>query len=153
MATSTATSCASSSCAGCAADRTTPKPRPSDSLLVVFQGTDGSGKDSMIKAVFGGLNPLWLRCDGFKAATFDEIGRAPLVDIARGLEAQANWLDETTVEIIISEAQNEVTVGQPTGVVGPNVIPEFWARPKLSPSAKNGGFCQRPWAPWLQAES
>src|ERR1700682_4944787 len=53
----------------------------------------------------------------------------------------------------VNEAQNEVEVGQPTGVVGPNVIPEFWARPKLSLSAKNGGFCQRPWAPMLQAES
>jgi type I restriction enzyme R subunit len=42
------------------------------------------------------------------AGTMDEAGRVALVDIARKLEAQANWLDETIVEIIISEAQNEV---------------------------------------------
>jgi polyphosphate kinase 2 (PPK2 family) len=41
----------------------------------VIHGTDGAGKDSLIKAVFGALNPLWLRSDGIKAATFDEIGR------------------------------------------------------------------------------
>jgi PPK2 family polyphosphate:nucleotide phosphotransferase len=52
-----------------------PKPRPSNSLMVVIQGTDAAGKDGLIRDVFGGLNPLWVRCDGFKAATFDEVGR------------------------------------------------------------------------------
>src|SRR5258708_5242544 len=52
-----------------------PKSRPSNSLMVVIQGTDGAGKDGLIRDVFGGLNPLWVRCDGFKAATFDEVGR------------------------------------------------------------------------------
>lgn len=42
------------------------------------------------------------------AATKDVTGRAALADQAQKLERQANWLDETIVEIIISEAQNEV---------------------------------------------
>ena len=41
-------------------------------------------------------------------AAGDEISRARLEEEARQLAAQAAWLDETIVEIIISEAQNEV---------------------------------------------
>jgi type I restriction enzyme R subunit len=41
-------------------------------------------------------------------ATKDGNVRAALADQAQKLERQANWLDETIVEIIISEAQNEV---------------------------------------------
>jgi type I restriction enzyme R subunit len=40
--------------------------------------------------------------------TADETARAALIEDAQKLEAKANWLDETIVEIIISEAQNEV---------------------------------------------
>jgi polyphosphate kinase 2 (PPK2 family) len=54
---------------------TPPLAQPSNSLLVVIQGTDGAGKDSLIKAVFNSLNPLWLRASGMKAATFDDVGR------------------------------------------------------------------------------
>src|ERR1700722_12045993 len=42
------------------------------------------------------------------AATTDSIGRSTLLDQARTLEKQADWLDTTIIEIIISEAQNEV---------------------------------------------
>ena len=42
-----------------------------------------------------------------EAAT-DEIVREALVDEVESLTAQADWLDETIIEIIISEAQNEV---------------------------------------------
>lgn len=42
------------------------------------------------------------------AAMKDEAGRALLIDQAAKLERQAQWLDETIIEIIISEAQNEV---------------------------------------------
>jgi type I restriction enzyme R subunit len=42
------------------------------------------------------------------AMTKDEAVRAVLADQAAKLENQAQWLDETIVEIIISEAQNEV---------------------------------------------
>ncbi|CAN2533412.1 hypothetical+protein [Methylocapsa aurea] len=42
------------------------------------------------------------------AAAKDETIRAQLTDQAAKLEKQAQWLDETIVEIIISEAQNEV---------------------------------------------
>lgn len=42
------------------------------------------------------------------AATADEAARAVLVEEAAKLKAQADWLDETIIEIIISEAQNEV---------------------------------------------
>ena len=41
-------------------------------------------------------------------ATADETRRAALEEEAQKLTAQAAWLDETIVEIIISEAQNEV---------------------------------------------
>ena len=41
-------------------------------------------------------------------ATSDEDESEKLVDEAAALSAQADWLDETIVEIIISEAQNEV---------------------------------------------
>ncbi|PKU25256.1 type I restriction endonuclease subunit R [Telmatospirillum siberiense] len=42
------------------------------------------------------------------AVTTDQSARNSLVEAADKLAAQANWLDETIVEIIISEAQNEV---------------------------------------------
>jgi hypothetical protein len=42
------------------------------------------------------------------STTSDETARAALLEEARELEAQAGWLDETIVQIIISEAQNEV---------------------------------------------
>jgi type I restriction enzyme R subunit len=42
------------------------------------------------------------------AGTADETTRTALLSEARSLEAKANWLDETIIEIIISEAQNEV---------------------------------------------
>jgi type I restriction enzyme R subunit len=42
------------------------------------------------------------------AATTEEATRAALLKEAAKLKAQADWLDETIVEIIISEAQNEV---------------------------------------------
>ena len=41
-------------------------------------------------------------------ATVDEEARAALGEEAGKLEAQADWLEETIVEIVISEAQNEV---------------------------------------------
>jgi len=43
------------------------------------------------------------------AVIADEAARAVLVEEATKLKAQANWLDDTIIEIIISEAQNEVT--------------------------------------------
>lgn len=42
------------------------------------------------------------------AVTADETARTALLEAAGKLGAQANWLDETIIEIIISEAQNEV---------------------------------------------
>lgn len=42
------------------------------------------------------------------AATADDAARTELLEQAQKLASQANWLDETIVEIIISEAQNEV---------------------------------------------
>ncbi|MEZ6030771.1 MAG: DEAD/DEAH box helicase family protein [Hyphomonadaceae bacterium] len=42
------------------------------------------------------------------AAESDQAFRSALADQASKLEKQADWLDETIVEIIISEAQNEV---------------------------------------------
>jgi type I restriction enzyme, R subunit len=44
-----------------------------------------------------------------EAAAADETTRPKLADEAARLKAQADWLDETIIEIIISEAQNEVT--------------------------------------------
>lgn len=66
------------------------------------------------------IEPLWkakaaavraaLDAKRIEAATApDEATRAVLVDQAAKLEKQADWLDQTIVEIIISEAQNEVS--------------------------------------------
>jgi type I restriction enzyme R subunit len=50
------------------------------------------------------------------AATADEAARAALLEDISKLKAQADWLDETIVEIIISEAQNEVADFRKWGV-------------------------------------
>ncbi|MEI7606900.1 MAG: type I restriction endonuclease subunit R [Rhodospirillaceae bacterium] len=42
------------------------------------------------------------------AAELDTENRAALIEVANLCDAQASWLDQTIVEIIISEAQNEV---------------------------------------------
>jgi PPK2 family polyphosphate:nucleotide phosphotransferase len=42
-------------------------------VLVVLQGTDTSGKDGVIRHVFGGINPQGVRVAGFKAPTVDEL--------------------------------------------------------------------------------
>jgi PPK2 family polyphosphate:nucleotide phosphotransferase len=42
-------------------------------LLVVIQGRDTSGKDSVIKRVFGRLNPAYVRVAGFKRPTEREL--------------------------------------------------------------------------------
>ncbi|MDB5861069.1 MAG: phosphate--nucleotide phosphotransferase [Ramlibacter sp.] len=41
-------------------------------LLVVLQGTDGSGKDGTIRAVFNRVSPLGTRAHGFRAPTDEE---------------------------------------------------------------------------------
>lgn len=43
------------------------------SLLVVIQGMDASGKDGLIKDVFGSLNPQGVTVKSFKAPTADEL--------------------------------------------------------------------------------
>lgn len=43
------------------------------SLLVVIQGTDGSGKDGAIRNVFGPLNPQGVTVKSFKAPTPEEL--------------------------------------------------------------------------------
>jgi type I restriction enzyme, R subunit len=55
----------------------------------------------------------WVRAAGDAklaeaAAIADDVARAALLEQAAKLKAQAAWLDETIIEIIISEAQNEV---------------------------------------------
>lgn len=43
------------------------------SLLVIVQGMDGSGKDGVIKNVFGSLNPLGISVTSYKAPTSEEL--------------------------------------------------------------------------------
>jgi PPK2 family polyphosphate:nucleotide phosphotransferase len=43
------------------------------SLLVVLQGMDASGKDGLIRDVFGAVNPLGVRVDAFKTPTEKEL--------------------------------------------------------------------------------
>jgi PPK2 family polyphosphate:nucleotide phosphotransferase len=43
-------------------------------LLVVLQGTDASGKDGTIRAVFNTSGPIGVRVAGFKAPTPEELG-------------------------------------------------------------------------------
>lgn len=45
------------------------------SVLVVFQGMDGSGKDGATKAVFKGINPQGIRTVSFKKPTVDELAQ------------------------------------------------------------------------------
>jgi PPK2 family polyphosphate:nucleotide phosphotransferase len=42
------------------------------SLLVVIQGMDASGKDGLIRTVFGAMNPMGIRVQAFKAPTEEE---------------------------------------------------------------------------------
>lgn len=42
------------------------------SLLIIFQGMDAAGKDSAIKTVFSGLNPLWCNAVAFAKPTEEE---------------------------------------------------------------------------------
>ena len=44
-------------------------------LLVIFQGMDGSGKDSTIKHVASGMNPAGVRVISFKEPTWEELRR------------------------------------------------------------------------------
>ncbi|MEP6595004.1 MAG: PPK2 family polyphosphate kinase [Ginsengibacter sp.] len=44
-----------------------------NSLLVILQGMDASGKDGAIKNVFGSLNPQGVHVKGFKAPTDEEL--------------------------------------------------------------------------------
>ncbi|MEM6967393.1 MAG: polyphosphate kinase, partial [Bacteroidota bacterium] len=44
-----------------------------NSLLVVFQGMDSSGKDGSTKAVFGECSPIGLKAHGFKKPTEEEL--------------------------------------------------------------------------------
>ncbi len=44
-----------------------------NSLLVILQGMDASGKDGAIKKVFSGLNPAGLRVETFKRPTQEEL--------------------------------------------------------------------------------
>ena len=43
------------------------------SILVVIQGMDASGKDGVIRNVFGKLNPQGVTVKSFKAPTADEL--------------------------------------------------------------------------------
>ena len=43
------------------------------SILVVLQGMDGSGKDGVIRNVFGGLNPQGITVTSFKVPTEEEL--------------------------------------------------------------------------------
>lgn len=43
------------------------------SLLIILQGMDASGKDSTVRKIFTGVNPLWCRVHSFKAPTHEEL--------------------------------------------------------------------------------
>ena len=43
------------------------------SLLVIIQGMDASGKDGILRDVFGSLNPLGVSVTSFKAPTAEEL--------------------------------------------------------------------------------
>ena len=77
----------------------------------------------------------------------DKTSRATLEASAQQLTAQAGWLDETIVEIIISEAQNEV---RDFGRWGINIIPHRARIKQASRRRRSAGGCrnrvQRPGA-------
>jgi polyphosphate kinase 2 (PPK2 family) len=43
------------------------------SLLIVIQGMDASGKDSLVKKVFSGVNPMGCKVKTYKAPTEEEL--------------------------------------------------------------------------------
>jgi polyphosphate kinase 2 (PPK2 family) len=45
-----------------------------NSILVIFQGMDASGKDGAVKNVFGNINPMGIKVFGFKKPTEEEFG-------------------------------------------------------------------------------
>jgi PPK2 family polyphosphate:nucleotide phosphotransferase len=58
------------------------------SLLIVFQGMDTSGKDGVIKHVMSGVNPQGCRVSSFKAPTHDEASHDVLWRIHRETPAK-----------------------------------------------------------------
>jgi PPK2 family polyphosphate:nucleotide phosphotransferase len=58
------------------------------SVLVVLQGTDGSGKDGVIRNVFGTLNPQGVTVRSFKAPTTEELSHDFLWRVHQGVPAK-----------------------------------------------------------------
>jgi PPK2 family polyphosphate:nucleotide phosphotransferase len=89
----------------------------SKSILVVLQGMDASGKDGIVKKVFGGLNPLGVKIQTFKKPTEEEFAHDFLWRIHKAVPQKGEitifnrshyedvliqrvhqWIDEKTVQ-------------------------------------------------------
>lgn len=87
------------------------------SVLVVLQGMDASGKDGVIRTVFGALNPQGVQVHSFKAPTEEELSHDFLWRIHKAVPAKGSiqifnrshyedvlitrvhkWIDEKTVK-------------------------------------------------------
>ena len=87
------------------------------SILVVLQGMDASGKDGVIRNVFGALNPQGVQVHSFKAPTEEELSHDFLWRIHKAVPAKGSiqifnrshyedvlitrvhkWIDEKTVK-------------------------------------------------------
>lgn len=60
------------------------------SILLVFQGMDAAGKDSMIRHVFSGVNPSGLNVANFKQPTPEELNHDYLWRVTRKLPARGH---------------------------------------------------------------
>lgn len=88
----------------------------SQSILIVLQGMDASGKDGAVKAVFSGVNPMGCRVKSFKKPTDEEMAHDFLWRIHKEVPAKGmiqifnrshyedvliqrveQWIDEKTV--------------------------------------------------------
>ncbi len=99
------------------------------SVLLVFQGMDGSGKDSLMSRVFAGLNPAGFQVTSFKAPTLHELDhdylwRHQLALPQRGRIGVFNRSHYE--ETLVVRVHPEYLKGQrlPPALLGPNVWKE-----------------------------
>ncbi|HMV70058.1 MAG TPA: polyphosphate kinase 2 family protein [Myxococcota bacterium] len=96
-------------------------------LLCVFQGIDGSGKDSTIEKVFSGVNPAGVRVASFKQPTSLELGHDFLWRHVHALPARGEigvWNRSWYEEVLVVRVHPEYL--RAARLDGPDRDPEIW---------------------------
>jgi PPK2 family polyphosphate:nucleotide phosphotransferase len=99
----------------------------SRALLCIFQGIDGSGKDSTIEKVFSGVNPSGVRVESFKQPTGAELAHDFLWRHVRALPARGEigvWNRSWYEEVLVVRVHPEYLRG--AHLDGPDRDPEIW---------------------------